>query len=57
MKHRKASLFLRTVSADGSSYGGFKWPLKVGARVTCPDWNERPECGGGLHGLLRRPPA
>jgi hypothetical protein len=45
-------LLLRTCNADGTSYGGFKWPLTVGAEVTAPDWNSRAECGGGLHGLL-----
>lgn len=43
---------LKTVRADGTSYGGFQWPLKIGAKVVAPDWDETPECGGGLHGLL-----
>lgn len=30
-------------SSDGKSYGGFQW-------TEAPDWNERPVCGGGLHG-------
>lgn len=25
---------------------------EIGALVSCPDWNDRAECGGGLHGLL-----
>ena len=45
-------LLLRTCEPDGSSYGGFKWPLAVGAEVTAPDWLPRAECGNGLHGLL-----
>ena len=46
------SLVLRVCAADGSSHGGFKWPLAVGAEVVAPDWNERAECGNGLHGWL-----
>ena len=45
-------LVLRTCSSDGSSYGGFKWPLVEGAVVTALDWNSASICGGGLHGLL-----
>ena len=44
------ALMLRTCAADGSSYGGFKWP-KSGP-VTCPDWKPEAACGHGLHGLL-----
>ena len=38
---------------DGKLYGhgGFVWPRK--GRVSAPDWSPGPECGGGLHGLLR----
>ena len=50
MKLRK--LALRTCNQDGTSYGGFQWPLEVGAKVSAPDWNPEPECGNGLHGLL-----
>ena len=45
-------LFLRTCNADGSSHNGFVWPTTVGAEVICPDWDPKPECGNGLHGLL-----
>jgi hypothetical protein len=41
---------LKCVSADGQGYGGFQYPLTVGASVEAPDWNPRKECGGGLHG-------
>ena len=44
-------LGLRTCKKDGSSYGGFKWSLEVGAIITAHDWNSKPECGGGLHFL------
>ena len=44
---------LRTCKPDGTSHGGFRWPLTVGAIVEAPDWNPKPTCGGGLHGLLR----
>ena len=43
---------LKTVKADGSAYGGFVWPIEVGAEVVAPDWDPTPDCGGGLHGLL-----
>ena len=42
---------LRTCKADMTSYGGFKWPES--GPVSCPDWDSKPVCGGGLHGLLR----
>lgn len=43
---------LRTTDAQGRSYGGFQWPMEVGAVVTAPDWSPEPECGHGLHGAL-----
>jgi len=43
-------LLLKCVNKDGTSYGGFQWPLTVGESVEAPDWNPTPECGGGLHG-------
>jgi hypothetical protein len=43
---------LRTVNVDGTSHGGFRWPLEVGAEAVAPDWNPAPVCGGGLHGFL-----
>jgi len=43
--------FLRTTDKDGKAYGGFQWPMQVGAIVEAPDWNPRAECGNGLHGL------
>lgn len=46
------ALMIRTTDRDGKSYGGFVWPQQVGALVEAPDWNEKPVCGGGLHGLL-----
>ena len=50
-KLKEPMLFLRTCSPKGVSRNGFVWPLKVGAKVTAPDWDPRPECGNGLHGL------
>jgi len=41
---------LRTCAADGTSHGGFRWPKE--GPVSCPDWDPKPECGHGLHGLL-----
>ena len=43
-------LLLKCVNADGTSYGGFKYPLEIGAEVTAPDWDPASRCGGGLHG-------
>jgi hypothetical protein len=43
-------LLLKCVNADGSSHGGFKYPLEIGAEVTAPDWDPANRCGGGLHG-------
>lgn len=42
-------LLLKQVGEGGEAYGGFRWPLEVGARVEAPDWDPTPECGGGLH--------
>ena len=36
-------------SKDGLGYGGFKWK-PTGRWTTAPDWNGKPNCGGGLHG-------
>ena len=44
------ALILRTCDADMTSHGGFRWPES--GPVECPDWDPRPECGHGLHGLL-----
>jgi hypothetical protein len=38
----------KVTKADGTAYGGFRWPDKPGP-VDCPDWNPEPVCGGGLH--------
>jgi hypothetical protein len=48
---RAKILFLKTVDQDGNAYGGFRWPLKVGAVVTAPDFTASAQCGTGLHGL------
>src|SRR6185312_7393887 len=44
------ALVLRTCQADLTSHNGFKWPAS--GSVECPDWDPKPECGHGLHGLL-----
>ena len=46
------ALFLRTSDRDGKTYGGFQWPMEIGAVVTAPDWKRTANCGYGLHGLL-----
>ena len=43
---------IKTISKDGTAYGGFKYPLRKGAIIKAPDWNSEPVCGGGLHGLI-----
>jgi hypothetical protein len=43
--------FLRTTDKNGKAHGGFQWPMQVGAIVDAPYWNQRAECGQGLHGL------
>jgi hypothetical protein len=44
-------LLLRVCGDNGESHNGFRWPMTVGAKVTAPDWDPTPRCGGGLHGL------
>jgi hypothetical protein len=41
---------LRFCGHDGSSYNGFKHPIKVGETVTAPDWKNTDACGNGIHG-------
>jgi len=43
-------LIVRFVSQDGKSYGDFQHPMKIGESVTAPDWDNKRECGGGIHG-------
>jgi hypothetical protein len=38
----------KVTDKGGKAYGGFQWPAEPGP-VTCPDWNPKPVCGGGLH--------
>jgi hypothetical protein len=45
-------LVLRTNDKDGKSYEGFQWNTKIGGITKCSDWDPKPECGNGLHGLL-----
>jgi hypothetical protein len=42
-------LALRTCASDMTSHGGFRWPER--GPVEAADWDPRPVCGGGLHGL------
>ena len=39
---------LRVNDANNQSRDGFQYPRK--GKVSAPDWNPSPECGGGLHG-------
>ena len=43
-------LILKSLPADLKEQGGFQWPES--GYVEAPDWNIKPECGGGLHGWL-----
>jgi len=43
-------LVLRTCDPDMTSFDGFKWPNE--GDVEAPDWDPKPKCGKGLHGLL-----
>jgi hypothetical protein len=43
-------LILRTCGVDMKSYGGFVWPES--GPVEAVDWDQKPKCGSGLHGLL-----
>ena len=43
-------LVLRNCKSDMTSHNGFKWPET--GHVEAPDWDPKPECGNGLHGLL-----
>jgi hypothetical protein len=42
-------LALRTCDPDMTSMNGFRWPES--GPVEAPDWDPKPECGGGLHGF------
>jgi hypothetical protein len=44
------TLVLRTCTAELTSRGGFQWPSE--GPIAAPDWDPKPECGNGLHGLL-----
>lgn len=44
-------LVLRTCAANLSSHNSFVWPES--GPVAAPDWDPKPECGNGLHGLVR----
>ena len=46
----KRAYVLRTCDANLKSHNDFQWPEK--GEVSCPDWDPKPECGNGLHGLL-----
>jgi hypothetical protein len=52
MADKETALVLRVTKCDGTSYGGFQWPLEAGAEVVAPDWKANEECGNGLHGWL-----
>ena len=43
------SWMIRRTNSDGTSYNGFRWN-PIGEWTEAPDWNQKPCCGGGLHG-------
>src|ERR1700727_3032781 len=43
------TLVLRTCNSDMTAHSGFSWP-KSGP-LEAPDWDPKPICGNGLHGL------
>ena len=45
-------LVLRKCNKDGYSRNNFYYG-NIGDRVICPDWDPKPKCGNGLHGLLK----
>lgn len=45
------ALMLKTCDSDGRAFGGYVWP-DVGQVAEPKNWDSRPECGNGLHGLL-----
>jgi len=45
-------LILRRIPQDRTTYNGFVWKSGVGTTVECPDWNDSPTCGNGLHGWV-----
>ena len=49
-KNANKVLVLRTCKEDLTSHNGFKWVDK--GIVKAPDWDPKPKCGNGLHGLL-----
>ena len=52
MSNREYDYMIKTINEDGTSFGGFQYPLKKGAKVVASDWNSKPVCGGGIHGLV-----
>ena len=45
----KTGMWMLRRSDAGKSYGGFQWET-VGCWTEAPDWNQKSQCGGGLHG-------
>ena len=45
-------LFLKSLPANRLAYNKFLWPDQVGVIIESTTWDPRPECGGGLHGLI-----
>ncbi|WP_197090416.1 DUF7666 domain-containing protein, partial [Cupriavidus basilensis] len=50
MAKNNTALVIRTSDKNRVSRNGFQWPES--GPVKCPDWNPKPVCGQGLHGLL-----
>jgi len=46
----KYGYMIKTVDKNMKAYNDFKYPKR--GKVIAKDWNDKPECGGGLHGLI-----
>jgi hypothetical protein len=45
----ETTLVIRTCDVNLRGHGGFQWPRS--GPVECPDWDPKPACGNGIHGL------
>ena len=47
---KKYGYMIKTVNKNMEGYNGFKYPKR--GKVVALDWNPKPVCGGGIHGLI-----
>ena len=49
---KDTTYILKKIEKDyTSNQGKFVWPKKIGSILEAEDWDPKPECGGGIHGL------